>query len=433
VQLTFTARPARGRRPALALPLIALLATAGGAHAAPDPDAPDRPSTASATASAKRDPRAPDPLEDTSTKRVSMELAGYNDSDHVTVITPSIALGIEDTSGASLHATYLVDVVSAASVDVVSTASSRWKEVRQAGTVSGQYKPRDFGVTVGGSGSSEPDYLSYGAFASVIKDFDEKNWSLTFGYGFSHDTIGRCGDNGICTPFSVFSRTLERGSFNGGIDFVVDRLTLASVSADVVVENGDQSKPYRYVPMFSPTVASTLPNGAPIALVNQERLPERPLEQLPLSKRRLAVTGTYAHRFDASTLRLEERLYDDSWGMLASSSDARWIFDLGRRFEVWPHVRFHVQNAVSFWQRAYVSSPAPAWSLPEYRTGDRELGPLWTLEGGFGVRWYVGAGADPEKWALQWTGDAIYTSFLDDLYMANRTALLGALGLEGHF
>ncbi|HEX3772552.1 MAG TPA: DUF3570 domain-containing protein [Polyangiaceae bacterium] len=407
--------------------------TPRGARGASDPDAPDRPSTASASASAKRDPGQPDPLEDTSTKRASMELAGYNDSDHVTVVTPSIALGVEDTSGASLHATYLVDVVSAASVDIVSTASSRWKEVRQAGTISGQYKPRDFGVTVGSSVSSEPDYLSYGAYASIIKDFDEKNWSLTFGYGFSHDTIGRCGDNGTCTPFSVFSRSLERGSFNAGIDFVVDRLTLASVSADVVIENGDQSKPYRYIPMFSPTVAPAIPNGASIALVNQDRLPERPLEQLPLSKRRLAVTGTYAHRLDGSTVRLEERLYDDSWGMIASSSDARWIFDLGRRFALWPHARFHVQNAVSFWQRAYVSAPAPAWNLPEFRTGDRELGPLWTIEGGFGLRWYVGSDAEPEKWALQWTGDAMYTSFLDDLYIANRTAMLGALGLEGTF
>ena len=99
-------------------------------------------------------------------------------------------------------------------------------------------------------------------------------------------------------------------------------------------------------------------------------------------------------------------MYDDSWGLIASSSDARWIFDLGRRFALWPHARFHVQNSVSFWQRAYVSGPAPGWNLPEYRTGDRELGPLWTTEGGFGIKWYLGSAAEPEQWALQLTGDA---------------------------
>ena len=362
-----------------------------------------------------------------------MEFATYNDSDHVTVVTPSIALGIEDTGGASLHASYLVDIVSAASVDIVSTASSRWKEVRHAGTLEAEYKPHDFGVAVGGAVSSEPDYLSYAAHAIVTKDFDEKNWTLFFGYGFSHDTIGRCGDFGKCTPFSVYSHTLDRGSFDGGIDFVVDRASLASITGDVIIENGDQSKPYRYVAMFAPDVAPFVPKGASIDLVNRVRLDEKPAEQLPLERRRLALTGRYARRFDGSTLRLEERVYDDSWGLVASSSDVRWIFDLGRRFALWPHARFHVQNGVSFWQRAYVSESTSGWNLPEFRTGDRELGPLWTTEGGFGIKWYLGSDAQPQQWALQLTGDAMYTSFLDDLFLTSRTAVLGALGLEGQF
>jgi hypothetical protein len=410
------------------------LTMAPAARSSSDPDAPDRPSTAAAGApKAADDPPRAAPLDDPTTKRASMEYATYDDSDHVTVVTPSIALSIENASGATLHATYLVDVVSAASADVVSTASSRWKEVRQAGSVSAGYKPHDFGVEVGTSVSSEPDYLSYGAHATVTKDFDEKNWTLFFGYGFTHDTIGRCGDFGTCTPFSVFSRNLERGSFNGGVSFVVDSRTLASFTGDVVIESGDQSKPYRYIPMFSSSVAAQVPKGASIALVNELRLPERPLEQLPLSRRRAALTARYAHRFDGSTVRLEERIYDDSWGLVASSSDARWIFDLGSRFAVWPHLRLHAQNAVSFWQRAYVSGPAPGWNLPEYRTGDRELGPLWTAEGGFGIKWYLGGQAAPEQWALQLTGDAMYTSFLDDLYLTSRTAVLAALGLEGQF
>jgi hypothetical protein len=417
----------------VALVALASLANPRAAGAASDPDAPDRPSTSTAVAApAAADPH-PAPIEDTSTKRASFEIAGYNDSDHVTVVTPSVAVGIDNVSGASLEATYLVDVVSAASVDIVSTASPRWREVRQAGSVSAGYKPRDFGVTVGGSVSREPDYLSYGGYATVTKDFNEKNLTLFFGYGFSHDTIGRCGDDGTCTSFSVFSRQLQRGSFNAGTDFVINGTSLGSLVADVVIENGDQSKPYRYIPMFSPTVAPTVAKGASIDWVNANRLPERPLEQLPLMRQRFALTGRYAHRFDASTLRLEERVYRDSWGLLASSTDGRWIFDLGKRFALWPHLRFHVQTPVSFWQLAYVSSPAPAWNLPAYRTGDRELGPLWTTEGGFGIKWYLGSAADPGKWALQLTADGMYTAFLDDLYLTHRLAGLAALGFEGTF
>ncbi|MGO9837388.1 MAG: DUF3570 domain-containing protein [Polyangiaceae bacterium] len=370
-------------------------------------------------------------LEDTASERASIELAAYNDSDHVTVVTPSVNVGIDNVSGASLNGSYLVDVVSAASVDIVSTASSRWQEVRQAGTVSGLYKPHDFGVGVGGSVSREPDYLSYGGYALIVKDFEEKNWTTTFGYGASHDTIGRCGAGGACTPFSVFSRDLSRGSFNGGLAFVIDRISLASVTLDVVIENGDQSKPYRYIPMFSPGVAPTVPKGASIAWVNANRLPERPLEQLPLERHRAALTGRYARRLDGSTLRLEERFYDDDWGLVASTTDARWIFDLGSRFEIWPHARFHAQTSVTFWQRAYVSESATGWNLPEYRTGDRELGPLWTFGGGLGARWYLGRDTDPQQWTLQLTWDGMYTSFLDDLYVTERTATLGALTFMG--
>jgi hypothetical protein len=413
-----------------------------GASGASDADAPDRPSTDSAQEGTSSDKsELPDKrakgIEDTATKTAAFEIAGYDDTDHVTVFTPSVALGIENVSGAALHATYLVDVVSAASADIVSTASSRWQEVRQAGSLSGDYKPHDFGVTVGGSFSREPDYLSYGAYATVTKDFAEKNWTFFFGYGFSHDTIGRCGDGGVCTPFSVFARELQRGSFNGGLNFVIDSASLGSLVGDVIVENGDQSKPYRYIPMFSEAVASTVERGASIDWVNANRLDERPLEQLPLLRQRFSLTGRYAHRFEGSTLRLEERLYRDSWGLMASSSDARWVFDLGKRFELWPHARFHAQNSVSFWQLAYVlnagSGSPPTLNVPEYRTGDRELGPLWTTEGGFGIKWYLGSHADPEKWAVQLTGDAMYTSFLDDLYLTYRIAGLGALSLEGEF
>jgi len=92
---------------------------------------------------------------------------------------------------------------------------------------------------------------------------------------------------------------------------------------------------------------------------------------------------------------------------------------------------------VSFWQRAYTSvqnvNGMQVWDLPKYRTGDRELGPLWTTEGGLGLKWYLGSAEQPETWALQLTTDAMYTSFLDDLFVTSRTAILGALGLEGQF
>jgi hypothetical protein len=371
-------------------------------------------------------------LEDATTKPVSFEMGAYKDNEGVTVFTPSVSLGIENVDGASLHGSYLVDVVSAASVDIVSTASPRWQEVRHASSLYGQYKPKDFGVGLGGSVSNEPDYLAYGGFATLTHDFDEKNWTLVFGAGLGHDTVGRCGGlDHPCTPSSVFSRDVWRGSFSGGANLVLDRASTLAATADVVLERGDQSKPYRYVPVFAPDVAGTIENGESPKEVNAKRLPEKPLEQLPLTRDRFSLTFRYARRFDGSTLRLFERGYRDSWGLTASTTDARWVFDLGRRFAVWPHARFHFQREVNFWKLAYVS--APGWNLPEYRTGDRELGPLWTAGGGAGVQWSLGKTADPDAWALQFAADAMYTSFQNDLYITSRVAMLGSLSLAGVF
>src|SRR4029077_10637004 len=110
-----------------------------------------------------------------------------------------------------------------------------------------------------------------------------------------------------------------------------------------IIENGDQSKPYRYIPLFSPEEAANVPKGASIDYVNAHRTFERPLEQLPLSRKRYAIAGDLAHRFETSTIRASERLYFDSWGVKASTTDARWFFDIGTRVRVWPHLRFHGQ------------------------------------------------------------------------------------------
>jgi hypothetical protein len=413
--------------------LASILGSATVASGQSDAAAPDRPRTTSATVSGDaRVPTSEQPLKDEATERASLEFGAYNDNNHVTVFTPSLAVGIENVDGASLRGTYLIDIVSAASVDIVSKASPRWQEARHAGSLYGQYKPKDFGLGVGGSVSSEPDYLSYGGYATAIQDFAEKNWTLQVGAGLSHDTIGRC--NGLdhpCTPFSVFSRELWRGSFNGGVSAVLDKASLFSATADVVVESGDQSKPYRYVPTFPAEKVATIAKGASFEDVDKAR-DGNPLEQLPLSRQRYALTGRYSRRLAASTVRLMERGYKDSWGLIASTTDARWIFDLGKRFEVWPHARFHVQKGANFWKLAYVSGQAPL-DYPAYRTGDRELGPLWTVAGGGGIRWLLGGAAHPDSWSLQLSGDVMYTSFLNDLYIQSRVATLGALGVEGAF
>jgi hypothetical protein len=352
----------------------------------------------------------------------ALTYAQYADTDHVFVETPSLSGRVADpTAGWRVDAQYLVDVVSAASVDIVSTASRRWQEVRQEGAATAAYKPGTWGGQVEGYVSDEPDYVSWSAGGAVTQDLNDKTVTWQLGYAHGHDVAGRTG-----TPWSVFSRPLDRDALAGTLTLVVDRATLASFVVDGVLEDGDPSKPYRYVPLFAPGVS--VPAGAPVEVVNTLRVSARPLEQLPLSRQRYAITGRLAHRFRGATLRLDLRAYEDSWLMTAVTGDARFLVDVSPRVELGPHARLHGQTAVDFWQRAYKFGPE--FQVPALRTGDRELGPLFNATGGWTARFALGSASHPSAWVVRLDLDVTATRYFDDLYVAHRVSALGGVTLE---
>jgi hypothetical protein len=359
-------------------------------------------------------------------KRLGLEVSGYHSSDSVDVLTPAISFGIESpTSGWGVNAAFLVDIVTAASPDIISTASPRWTEERYVPSLGGHKKFGDVDVSLRGSMSIEPDYLAVGVGAGVAVDLAQKTITPSLNYDFGYDLSGRAG-----TPYDVFSRTITRHGIDAGATFVLDKATFLATSLTAVFESGDSSKPYRYMPMFTPAVTPFVPVGLSVEGVNGARLPERVLDQLPTSRQRWAIAGRIAHRFTSSTIRVEERLYIDNWGLKATTTDARFLYDVTERLRLWPHLRFHAQTGTSFWKLAYSAEYDPALNalrVPALRTGDRELGPMFSLTGGAGGRFAFGEKKDV---GLVLAADVIYTQFLDHLFILQRIGYFGAAALE---
>ena len=184
-------------------------------------------------------------------------------------------------------------------------------------------------------------------------------------------------------------------------------------------------------------VAPRIPVGATIDLVNQFRLPMRPLEQLPTSRDRYALGIRLAKRFLKfnATLRLDQRMYYDSWSILSTTTDARWVQDVGKRLRVWPHVRVNAQTGASFYKLAYSAflNSDGSISLPLFRSDDRELGPLITLTGGGGLRFALTAPDSKTQVGLNMAGDLMYTRFFDALFVTTRTAVYGTVGVDFEF
>jgi hypothetical protein len=361
------------------------------------------------------------------TMRAAVEGSGYTDTDHVTVASPTIAASVEDkVAGWAVGGRYLVDAVSAASVDIVSSATARWHEIRHVGSGSVRYKPGDLGAEIAGGVSREPDYLALGAGGTVMLDLAEKNLTLSAGYSFGDETAGRSG-----TPYTIFSRKLMKHTLQAGATIVLDPSSSLALSTDAVFERGNQAKPYRYIPMFAPGVGARLAPGASVDDVNALRSSLRPADELPLSRDRAAVSVRYARRLSWAALKLDERLYADDWGLKASTSDLRLLVDLGRALIVWPHLRAHIQTPVDFWRRTYELSVRAdgAIAVPDLRTGDRELGPLTSTTVGGGLRCKL-PDAGGALWSITVQGDAVHTRYLDALYITRRWAYFLALSLD---
>jgi Protein of unknown function (DUF3570) len=363
------------------------------------------------------------------TVSASSAVSAYSDTDSVHVITPTVAGGVrDDVAGWSVDGRYLVDAVSAASVDIVSTASGHWKEVRNVGSADAEMKTGAVGIGVAGGFSHEPDYLSIGGGGTLSLDLLEKNFTPFIGGSYGHDDVGRTG-----LP-KLYWHTMQKGTVQLGATFVVDKATIAAVTVDGIFERGYLAKPYRYIPLFAPGVAATVRPGASVAEVNALRIDLRPADALPDARDRYALSGRIAHRFESSTVRADERLYHDSWGMWASTTDARLLLDVGERFLVWPHARFHTQRGIDFWQRAYEAPLAADGTptVPRYRTGDRELGPLYTWTLGVGARALLIRGRR-QSWSVTFEMEEIVSRYLDALYITQRHALFGNLSVDVTF
>jgi hypothetical protein len=359
--------------------------------------------------------------------RVTLEASGYHDDMDVDVATPSISTSVEHvTDGWGLGANFLVDVVTAASVDILATASPRWQEIRYVPAINGHFGVGDFDFALKGNLSHEPDYLALAAGLTISGEFRQKTITPSIGYEYSYDINGRAK-----TPFDVFSTVIQRHALSLGLGIVADKATFMAFAGTAVFEDGDGSKPYRHIPMFAPDVAPFVEPGTTIDAVNFFREPERPLEQLPVTRKRFAVAWQIAHRFSSATIRASERLYADTWGTKATTTDAKFYYDIVKEFRIWPHVRFHAQTAADFYELAYVAErTADGVKLPALRTGDRELGPLIGLTGGLGARVEFG---ERRAYGLMINGDVAYTRFLNHLFVKQRLGYFGALTFDAEF
>lgn len=246
---------------------------------------------------------------------------------------------------------------------------------------SGRYQLPLDRLTTAGLGadvSVERDYTSFGASASLSRDFFKRNTTLTVDLSAAHDIVRPMGGRPVgfdpMPPPSASGHDDKAADEEGGdrpgtlgdgqkdvldVSFgatqILDRRTLLQASWSYGQVRGYQSDPYKLLSVLDPAT------GGPTQYVYEKR---------PGAHHRQSVFARLKHHLDWSVLDLSYRYYRDDWGVRSHTAEMRLRWSLGHGSYLQPHLRYYWQTAADFYHRYLVAGGAlPAAASADYRLG----------------------------------------------------------------
>ncbi len=232
-------------------------------------------------------------------------------------------------------------------------------------------------IIYGANLSKEYDYMSLGASATFMRDYNNRNTTLSYALGVNADSIDPSG--GIPTPFANMREantgTNREGSgdsktitdFMFGVTQVISRKTLMQFNLGLSSTSGYQNDPYKIItvidPDGTPTTGFTDPGDLPYVYENR-----------PDSRSRQTFYWKTVHHLTEDVINLSYRYYTDDWDLQSHTLDFHYRYELSGGAYLQPHIRYYSQSAAEFYTHS-LDFGAP---LPEYASADYRLGELNT-------------------------------------------------------
>jgi hypothetical protein len=249
---------------------------------------------------------------------------------------------------ASLSGSYYVDMVSNASIDVVTTASP-YREKRTAYDLGADFVVRDALISVGAYQSKEPDYLANSANLDVSQEVFGGMTTVAIGFSRGGDKVGKRGS------FGYFDEA-RHWQYRFGLTQILSPRWLASVNAEAISDDGYLGNPYRAARVFGAAV------------------PERNPRTRSSRAVKLRLVGDLGSR---DAVRAEFRHYWDNWNVRAETAEVGysryfgepWLADVLLRYNTQKHALFYSDNATS--ESLYVSRNRQLGSFNDISLGAR--------------------------------------------------------------
>jgi hypothetical protein len=270
------------------------------------------------------------------------------DGGGVEIDGPSILVRKQVGKSLSFVGNYYVDMVSSASIDVITTASP-YTEERKQWSLGMDYLRGDTTMRVGYTSSDESDYDAETYNFSVSQDMFGSLTTLTLSYAIGDDIVRKSDD-------PTFERDLDKQIYGIGLTQILTKNLISTVNFETITDEGYLNNPYRSVRYFDPTDAlgykfegEVYPNTR-----TSNSLGLRARYFLPY---RAAIEGEY-------------RFFTDTWDIDGHTASLTYIHPW-RDFTFTGKFRYHDQTGAHFYSDLFPSAQAT-----NFRGRDKELSPL---------------------------------------------------------
>ena len=237
----------------------------------------------------------------------------------VTATGPAVLVRKSLADRVSLSASYYVDMVSNASIDVVTTASP-FRERRNAYDLGLDYVYRDSLITLGLSSSKEPDYTADGLSLDVAQEVFGGMTTVSLGFTRAHDKVGKK-DIG-------FFDTARHWQYRFGLTQILTPRWLASANFEAVSDDGYLGSPYRAARVFGAAV------------------PERNPRTRSSRAVKLRAIGDMGSR---DAVRAEYRYFWDNWAIKSHTVELGYARHIGEAWLADAFTRLYTQNHALFY------------------------------------------------------------------------------------
>jgi len=266
----------------------------------------------------------------------------------VAIDGPSVLIRKSVGKSVSLAANYYVDMVSSASIDVITTASP-YREERTQYSLSGVYLRGNTTMSAGFTSSDESDFDAKTYNLAVSQDMFDQLTTLTLSYSFGDDTVRRSDD-------ASFFRDNMRQQYGVGLTQIVTRNMIAALNVEVITDEGFLNNPYRSVRFLDP--------GSPVGYSFEPELYPR-----TRTTNALGIRAKYYLPYRAA-IEAQYRYFTDTWDIDAHTMSIGYIHPWND-FIFSARYRYHDQTGAHFYRDLFPYSEAT-----NFRGRDKELSAL---------------------------------------------------------